>query len=484
MQTRFGPLRAITKSIVCMRINGFFVVVLVLLSGFTASAQLMNLSPYSRFGLGDIYQSSNPASLGMGGIRATHNDPSILNAENPATLGTLMNTTFQTSLRFNAVQLSDGERSNTLTNGFLEQFQMAFKRPGGKTGFMLGMSPFSTTGYVINAQGEIPEVGQVNYTYEGNGGITRGYIGMGRRLNVTRYHLFYDKDGLAFDSVRVTKHSINLGVTGNYYFGNVSQRRLVDIANTTFLDTRATDNYRLNDLGADFGLHYEALLKARFGRDRKLTERMVVQVGAIYSPAMNANTTVESFTEAVIVQNLNAFPIDTGFTMVGNGTSFIPARLRGGVAFHYYRKNGRHWMIAADYEQRDWSQFNTTIGDETTNAGLVSSSELAVGMQYTPKSVEEASNVLQRSHYRVGVRNTATYLTVNNNQVMDRALSMGITMPMISSRSASRFHLGMEIGRRGMNDGAMIQEDYMNLFVGFSLSPFFKNAWFISRKYD
>lgn len=467
-----------------MRINGLLILALVLLTGTHVSAQLMNLSPYSRFGLGDIYQSANPAGLGMGGIRATHNDPAILNAENPATLGTLMNTTFQTSLRFNAVQLSDGERSNTLTNGFLEQFQMAFKRPGGKTGFMLGMSPFSTTGYVISASGEIPDVGAVNYTYEGNGGITRAYVGAGRRFNVTQYRYFYDKEGLPFDSVRVTKHSINVGVTGNYYFGNVSQRRLVDFTNTTFLDTRATDNYRLSDVGADFGLHYEALLKARFGRDRKLAERMVLQVGAIYSPAMNVNTTVESFTEAVVVQNLNAFPIDTGYAMVGDGTSYIPARYRGGIAFHYYRKNGRHWMIAADYEQRDWSQFATTIGDETTHGGLVSSSEIAIGMQYTPKSVEEASNVLQRTQYRVGMRNTATYLAVNNNQVMDRALSMGLTMPMVSSRSASRFHLGMEIGRRGMNDGIMIQEDYVNFFVGFSLSPFFKNAWFISRKYD
>jgi hypothetical protein len=30
----------------------------------------------------------------------------------------------------------------------------------------------------------------------------------------------------------------------------------------------------------------------------------------------------------------------------------------------------------------------------------------------------------------------------------------------------------------------LLREDYTNFYVGFSLAPFVKNAWFVTRKYD
>jgi hypothetical protein len=226
------------------------------------------------------------------------------------------------------------------------------------------------------------------------------------------------------------------------------------------------------------------MARVRNGKDRKVIERLLFQAGLIYSPEFNINTRVESFSESVIVHSSSAFPIDTSFALVGEGQSALPQRLRGGVAVHYHNRKGRHIMVAADYEQRDWTRFATTVNDDELNPGLVNSRELSIGVQYTPKPIEEADNIFQRSQYRFGLRNTDTYLSVQGNQVVDRALSMGVTIPMVSSRSASKFHLGMEIGGRGKNDGIMIREDYVNAFVGFSLSPFFKNAWFVQRKYD
>lgn len=466
-----------------MRVKGLLLI-FGLCSALTGASQLMNLSPYSRFGLGDLYHGGNPGSLGLGGVSATFNDPAILNADNPATIGSLFNTTFQTSLRLTSIRLSEGDQSNRLNNGFLDQFQLVFKRPGSRTGYLIGMSPVSTTGYVIQTENDIANVGRGLYTYEGRGGITRAYIGIGRRYNISAWKHFYDKDGAVVDSTKFNRHAVSVGATGNYMFGNVTQSRLVEIQNTTFLGARYTDTFRMSDVTADLGLHYEYLARVKFGKDRKIVERLLFQAGLIYSPEFNVNTSVESYSESVVVQGGSAFAIDTAFALVGEGQSTLPQRMRGGVAVHYHSRKGRHIMLAADVEQRDWSRFMTSVGDEELNPGLVSSMEVAVGMQYTPRSLEEADNLFQRSQYRVGFRNTATYLSVQGNQVLDRALSMGITIPMISSRSASKFHLGMEIGGRGKNDGIMIREDYVNGFVGFSLSPFVKNAWFVQRKYD
>ena len=170
--------------------------------------------------------------------------------------------------------------------------------------------------------------------------------------------------------------------------------------------------------------------------------------------------------------------------MNGESTSVLPQRLRTGVALHHYSRKGRHLMVAVDYEARNWSRFQTITEGDIVNPGLVSSQEVSFGIQYMPKPIEESGNFLQRGQYRAGVRNTQTYLSVQGEQIVDRAVTVGLSWPMISSRSASKFHLGIEFGQRGEGNGQLLQEDYANFYIGFSLAPFIKNAWFVPRKYD
>lgn len=444
----------------------------------------MNLSPYSRFGLGDIYNSGNPGSLAMGGVKTTFNDAAMINAENPATLGYVFNTTLQTSLRFNTLRLRQDGGEATLNNGFLEQFQMVFKRPGAKTGVLLGISPFTTTGYAITTSDPDTPVGPVVYQYEGSGGITRAYAGVGRKFAIRQYHLFTDKDGLVTDSVRVVRHTVSGGLTGNYLFGSVNQTRLLQIQNTTFLGTRATDRLSLADFTLDVGLHYEWLARLRFGKDKKIVERTALQFAAVFSPERRVNGTLEAYSESVVFQGGRAFPIDTTFAISGESTSILPHRLRSGVALHHYSRKGRHLMVAVDYEARNWTRFRTITEGDIVNPGLVASQEFSFGVQYMPKPIEESGNFLQRGQYRAGLRSTQSYLAVQGEQILDQSVTFGLSWPMISSRSASKFHLGMEFGRRGEDNGQLLQEDYTNIYIGFSLAPFIKNAWFVTRKYD
>jgi hypothetical protein len=461
-------------------------IVLALALAFTsvATAQLMNLSPYSRFGLGDIYNSGNTGSLALGGVKTTFNDAAMINAENPATLGYVFNTTLQTGLRFNTLRLSQNGSEATLNNGFLEQFQMLFKRPGAKTGVLMGLSPFTTTGYAITTTDPNTPVGPVVYNYEGKGGITRAYAAVGRKFPIKQYYRFLDKDGAATDSLRVIRHTVSGGLTGNYLFGAVNQTRLVEIQNTTFLGTRATDRLTVSDFTLDLGVHYEWLARIKFGKDNKIVERTALQFAAIYSPERRVGGTLEAYSESVIFQGGRAFAIDTTFAVNGESTSILPQRLRSGVALHHYSRKGRHIMVALDYEARNWSRFQTITESDIVNPGLVSSQEVSFGVQYMPKPIEESGNFLERGQYRAGLRNTQTYLSVQGEQIVDRAVTVGLSWPMISSRSGSKFHLGMEFGQRGEDNGQLLREDYTNLYVGFSLAPFVKNAWFVTRKYD
>ena len=58
-------------------------------------------------------------------------------------------------------------------------------------------------------------------------------------------------------------------------------------------------------------------------------------------------------------------------------------------------------------------------------------------------------------------------------------------MPMISSRSLSRFNLGFELGRLGKLENNNIEENYFKFSIGFSLAPDTRyDRWFRKRKYD
>ncbi len=467
-----------------MRTKSILLLLFSFFAAKAADAQFANQSPYSRFGLGDIYQNGNIGSIGLGGVRTTFNDRSLLNSENPATYGYLFNTTLQTSLRFQALRLTEGDNSQELRNGNLDQFSLAMKRANAPFAVALGVTPFTTTGYAVTSETEIEDIGTATYRYEGNGGINKAFLGAGHRFEFSEMRYFNDKQGVPYDSLQVVRHSIGVGANLNYFFGNIEQQRILDINDVTYLDTRNTRNTRMYDFGGEFGLYYENNLRAKYNSNKRLVSLMRLKAGLVYAPSLNLATRVEEVYEQTASQSGVDFPIDTAYYIQGEGSTRIPSRLRAGVALEYVNKNKRSLVVAFDLEQRDWSNFETVIDGENIAEGLVSSSEFSMGIQYRPQPIDEGKNFLARSQYRFGVRSTETYLSLNGTQLVDEAFTFGLSIPFISSRSASKFHFGMEFGARGVNEPGLVREEYLNILVGVTLSPFYKNLWFIERKYQ
>lgn len=466
-----------------MRISTILLVLLTFL-GVCAQAQLSNLSPYSRFGLGDIYQGGNIGTYGLGGVRSTFNDPFLVNSENPASYAYLFNTTFQAGARMQQIRLSEGDQQQELGGGNLDQFQIGFKRVGSKMGFALGITPFSTSGYQLTSETEEEAFGTATYRYDGNGGLNKALVGVARRFELTEYRYWRDKNGTVYDSLNVVTHSLAIGLNMNYFFGNISQTRVLDFNDITYLDTRAVRNTRLFDFGYELGLMYQTTLNARYDKDKHLLSRWMFKAGIIYAPELELNTSIEESFEQTVTQSDVIFPVDTSYYVSGEGRSNLPQRLRFGLALQYENTNGRTFLIGADIEQRDWTRFRTVIDGQEIVPNLTSSNEFSLGFQYTPKPADEDASLLARTQYRFGVRSTETYIVVDGEQIIDEAFSFGMSLPLLSSRSASKFHFGIEFGSRGMNEGTLIKEDYMNLHVGVSLAPFYRNVWFVQRKYE
>lgn len=451
------------------------------LYGFTQSS---NLSPYSRFGLGDIYQPGSVPMYGLGGVRSTYNDPYSINPSNPATLGSLFNTTFQSGIRYQSLELSEGDQTQSAGDGNLDQFFIALKRSGKKTGFIFGFTPFSTSGYTLTTEQTDTIVGDYTSSYEGVGGLNKAILGVGREFDIKKTHYFTTKEGAVYDSIRVTTQSISAGVNMNYFFGAIEQTGRIDLDDPTFIDTRRTSITRLNDVGFDFGFHYEYNFNVRYDKDKRLDSRNSVQLGIVYTPDLDLNANQEYTYENTITSSGVVFPLDTALFYDENGSFALPADIRAGIAFHRYNKEGRHFMIAADYTTRDWTQFSSSFEQDLLQGELLRSSELSVGFEYTPKPADDGDTFWSRANYRVGMRSAETYLSFDGEQVLDQAVTMGASFPILSSKSTSKIHLGMEFGRRGINEGVLIQEDYMNIHIGFSLSPFYRNQWFVERKYQ
>jgi hypothetical protein len=463
-----------------------FIATVVVFSVISISgiSQVSSLSPYSRFGIGDIHRQGSTYNLSMGGAGYAIIDPYQINLLNPATYSYLANTTFQVGIRAQLLQLDNGTAKQTLGSGNLNFGSMIMKRAGSKWAFGFGLVPYSTSGYLITETVEDENVGEVKYSYDGSGGINKSYLGVSRRLEAKNWIYFKDKAGNRIDSAQVIKHSLSFGLHANYYFGNLKQQRKVNIADPTFLDMRINNNTQVKDLGADLGVYYQTILSSAYTSDRRLKKKWLIGVGATYSPSLEMATKFTELRQSTQIINNIETALDTSFYSEGSGRTIIPAKIGGGVALSYAGQKGRQWTWSVQYQTQNWEDYRRFIEDAEQPNNLTKSSELAFGMRFAPSTLEDASNALARGTYMLGARSTATGFLLSGNQILEQAVSMGFTFPMLGSKSASRFNLGMELGQRGTTTDGLIKEQFRNIYVGFSFSPYFKNVWFVERKYD
>jgi len=80
--------------------------------------------------------------------------------------------------------------------------------------------------------------------------------------------------------------------------------------------------------------------------------------------------------------------------------------------------------------------------------------------------------------YRGGVRFEQTGLNVDGHDINEFGISFGLGLPV--GRMFSNINLGFEFGKRGTKDFGLIQENFFNTFLSFSLN----DRWFEKRLYD
>ncbi len=409
---------------------------ILLLPGF--SQNRVN-SPYSRYGVGDIERKGTGTSRALGGLSTSLRVDNQVNYDNPASYTTQdsMSFIFDVGLIGNYVQSLSVPNDLSTEAGNANFHHLAIGFPVASWWkSSLGVVPYSTVNYRIE---DMQPLGgnQVNYLYQGTGGLSKFYIGNAIEL---------------FDQ-------LSIGFNFCYLFGYIENIRQTTFTDRNFQDTRVEETNILGDIMFNYGLQYYQDITDDFG----------FTIGVIFDNETKISSEQDKTVVNYISQDDQA-KYDTLFSSPEEEDIkkiLIPQRLGGGLSFHVKEK----FIFGVDYSQQDWSQ--ASFKNVNNNLGL--QRQVNAGIQFTPDKYS-IRNYTDRFSYRLGGYYNETYLQLSGQQVVDRGISLGLGLPFRNSKTSVNF--AVELGRRGLPD--MVQEDYLNFMVNLSLYDF----WFFKRRFE
>lgn len=452
----------------------FFLVVTICGIALTGSAQTSNISPFSRFGLGDIHDQSHTEQFSMGGLSIPILDPFALNVANPASYHHIARPLFSVGMRVHLMNLHTEQASQTNQNQTINNLAVAFPLAQRKWGLTVGVMPFSTIGYNITQRSETESNEEIRFDYIGEGGLTRAFLG-------NSFQLYNREDTLG------NRSTLSAGVNISYIFGSVDRlRKSVFPEGSSNYNFRVRDALRVNDIGLDFGVTYTTHLR-KMTEDDKSYSKLIIGATFRMPKKLNASGNLLAQTYTLESSSQVESAVDTvRFVEFDDAGLNTPLSFGVGIALDMVTRNYQKLLVGFEYRNDRWSDFTNTA-DENTRIfdELGDSHKFIVGADFMPNS-RISRRILSKIHYRLGVRYEQMNLIIDNQQLDAYGISFGAGIPISLKRpqSPSTFNIGVELGQRGTTENNLLREDYLMISVGFTLMPHFRNAWFVQRKYD
>ncbi|MAE07832.1 MAG: hypothetical protein CL661_03610 [Bacteroidetes bacterium] len=423
------------------RIKILILLITIVLS-MNINAQTGINSPYSRYGLGQLYgENLNTINMSMGGLSLGIHNSSALNPANPASYGSLDSLAFlfeigvagnTTTLK--TTTLSENGYDATLSYIFAGFPITRWWRAG------VGIMPYSKIGYNVEVTVEVPDFSNVVHSFTGDGGLNQVFFGNGFNIN----------------------EKLRLGIDVSYLFGQSSRSSMVYYPDSILIfGTKVESKVRGGDFIFDYGVQY----------DIDLNSTTQATIGITYANKFNlkakrnylSKTLSGGFNgEVEIVKDTIEYLSDE------KGTIILPQRL--GIGFAVVKEG--IWLVGADFEWQNWTEFGAFNVSDT----LSNSFRLTVGGEFTPVH-SNISSLFKRMTYRAGLRYNQSYLNFDGTHINEFGISFGFGFPM--KKSKTEIDLGFEFGRRGTTDNKLVQENFINFFLGVSI----KEHWFQKRKY-
>jgi hypothetical protein len=426
----------------------YIAAVLILFTSICAQAQVTTQSPYSRYGLGNVKGSLLPQLRAMGGISTAINKPngySNINIQNPASYASINMATLDMGLSGAFTQLKKGTTDEKSFNATLSHVALAFPIKVNKSAISFGLVPYTELGYEFSVTEKYNTTDTNSYKalYSGEGGLTKAYIGFGQQFG---------------DHFRV-------GGNVEYLFGNLQESSSIELQSYPSLNNRRQNKNSVGGIAFSYGAQY----------DIPLGNKKTIILG--YSGS--SSSTINSKKTFVLTQYLrdevgderSAF--DTlQYTENPSAKLKLPLVHNFGIAIQRDNK----WLLGADYRTGKWSKLSI----EGVNEGLQDSWGFSAGGQITP-DITSIGSYFKRVDYRLGFQYDKTYIKLNNQDIKQMAITFGLGLPLAPNRfSLYKMNFTTEIGKRGNMNNGLIQENYINLHLGFTLN----DTWFRRFKFD
>ncbi len=416
--------------------------------GSVAFAQTTTDSPYSFYGLGDINTRAFASQRSMASTGTAFTSEARVNILNPATHAGIQYTTFGVDYNLDTRSIQSATVTQKTNRGYFNNLAVAFPL-GRRGGMSASLRQYTKVGYNIQANQTDPILGDYQFVYDGQGGINEFLFGAGYSI--------------LKDSVR----TLNFGANFIYYFGFVKTNRRT----TNFLDSpdalssNIVNRSSVNDVAFDVGLYY----------DHQFTKDFKMSFGATYAPSLEINAKVNSESYSYRLSGGQEYVKDTVVFTEIKGKVKMPTTMNFGVGIYL----GKSWTLLADYKYQDWSEL-TILGN---NTDLNSRREFSIGIESTPNP-DALAKFLQSIRYRAGYKFANTRLVVNSNNVSEYAVSAGLGIPVLKTKTKSSINIGIEFGQRGSKENGLIKENFTNFYLGISFNPHKFDTWFKPSKYN
>lgn len=433
-------------------------------SVITANAQ--SNSPYSRYGLGDMFPKSNTTTRGMGGITAGYADIISVNFNNPASYSAFYAAQEKKSKKLEAGRVvfdaginienrtliaPNTPKNFTSSDALFSYLQVGI--PLKKNwGLSFGLRPLSRVSYKINKMERLTDpvthefIDSAITQFTGTGGSFLPSVGTGVGIG-----------------------NFSVGVNAGYLFGNkeMSTRRALMNDSVDYLPSEHINNYSFGGLYFDAGMQYRIDLKG--GKFIRLG------VAGNWKQSINGSqdVLVQTFTAGTGGETVQ---IDSVFKQSNiSGSMVYPGQYTAGFVYNNYKPDGKGMSFGMDYSIGQWNDFKF-FGQQDS---VQNNWKLMAGAQINPKPT---SNYFSRIAYRFGFSFGEDYVNVGNKLPLF-GLSFGTALPIRLNRMAlnqfNAVQLSFEFLKRGNNDN-LLKENKYRLSVGFN----FTDLWFIKRKYE
>ena len=405
------------------------------------SAQNRISSPYSRFGIGDLLSNNGVFNMAMGGISYGVYSPYFVNNSNPASYVAFDSLSF-------IFDVGAFAKLSTLSNQNISQKANFASLGNLKFGFPVtkwwkssfGLQPYSMTGYsMLDSQVDANQ-GNVNFLYEGDGGISQFYFGS--NYSLTR--------------------NLSVGFNLSYLFGTLNKSSRSEFPDSLLkLNYNVLNSAKVHDVYLDYGLFFH----------KQLASGLQYNAGLVFSTNSNISATENRLGYTYFIGS-------TGVELIRDtvlnepevkGNILLPANAGFGFSLGKTDK----WMAGADIQWQQWEKFKYFgVSDSLKN-----SLRISVGGSYTP-SITTVSGYWQRITYRAGLKYSSSYLELRGKNIDEFGISLGVGLPL--PRTRSTINLAAEFGTRGTTSNNLIKDNYVKFTLGLSIFE----RWFIIRKYD